>query len=109
MLPKFITRRLGVIDPEEFNAYRSVIPASVFVNVEREGKVYVIRVKSIDNKKLSKDLLISQANNNDEIVDAINDLVLMYRKVPEAYRPYFKGILQPEGRVKQKELTLVKA
>lgn len=110
MLPKFIARRLGYsIDPEELNAYRSVIPNHVLVNIDKQGRNYVIRVKTIDDKKLSKDLLVTQARNQDEIVDMINDLVLMYRDVPEDYRPYFKRILTPEGNKRQeKDLVLVK-
>jgi hypothetical protein len=110
MLPRFVSKALGRIDPEEFNAYRSVIPSSVFVHIEPEGKSYIITIKSMDDKKLTKDLLISQGRNDDEIIDAINDLVLMYRNVPEVYRPYFKRILTPEGQIKkQKELVLVKS
>lgn len=109
MLPKFIAKRLGYIDPDEFNAYKSVIPEHVMVNITPDSGYLVVKVTSIDDKKLKDDLLISQAKNNDELVDVINDLVLMYRDVPEAYRPYFKRILQPEGQIKkQKELMLVK-
>ena len=109
MLPKFISRRLGYIDPEEFNAYRSVLPQHVLVNIRPEGKYRVVKITSIDDRPLD-DLLVSQARNNDEIIDVINDLVLMYRDVPESYRPYFKHELQPEGLIpKQDELVFARS
>ncbi len=109
MLSNYISRKLGRIDPDEFNAYRTVIPNTVFVHFEKEGNKQIITIKSIDDKKVD-DLLISEAKNNEEALDVINDLVLMYKNVPELYRPYFKRILTPQdGKSKQKDHTLVKS
>lgn len=108
-LSQYISKKLGRIDPDELNAYRSVIPDSIFVDVKESKGATVIRIKSLDDEVID-DLLVTQASNNqDEIVDMVNDLVLMYRNVPEHYRPYFKRILSPVGSPKKQEgLVLVK-
>lgn len=110
MLPNFIKRRLGyTIDPEELYAYRSVIPDTVFVHVDRNTYPYILRISEVDDKKIAKDLLVSQATNEEEVVDVINDMVLMYRNVPEIYRPYFRRVLSPDGaQKKETDLVLVK-
>ncbi len=98
------------IDPDELEAYRTVVPNTVNMHIEltKDHKL-IATVKMIDGKKLDDDFLITEAKNQDELITMINDLVLTYRHVPEIYRPYFRRILMPSDAKNTKEsLTLVK-
>jgi hypothetical protein len=110
-LHRTISKLVGYkIDPEELNAYRSVIPDTLNVNVKEQDGHFIIQVNTIEGKKID-DLLITEALGENNVVDMVNDLVLTYKRVPEEYRPYFKQILKPEGSspTKSEALTLVKA
>lgn len=98
------------IDPDELEAYRSVIPNEVDMHIESDGHTFIATVTSIDGHKPDSDFLITEASNRDELVTMINDLVLTYVHVPEIYRPYFKRALKLKGQHnKNDSLTVVKA
>lgn len=109
-MKRVATNLLGYkVDPDELDAYRSVIPSEVNVNIKKIDDLQVATIKEIDGKKV-QGLLITEAPSDKELLLMVNDLVLTYKDVPERIRPYFKQVLKPEGTTRlSKELTLVKA
>lgn len=100
-------------DPDLVAAYRTVIPSTIDLQITTKGDHYIAVIKSIDKKKLLKEeYLITEATSEDKLITMVNDLIFAYKEIPEAYRPYYKLILQPEkeGKIAPKEhLKLVKA
>lgn len=111
-MKELFTRLFGrwLVDPEVLNAYRTKIPNSINVRFdESDGKI-VISVVSIDGKPVpSKALLVTEANSKEEVIAMVNDLIMGYREVPLAYRPWFEESLELQGSLNSKRATLVKA
>ena len=107
---KLKIRILGV-DPETFIAYRTAIPTTIDLRVDSIGDSFVATINSIDKQDLPEsEFLITEAQSQEELIDMVNDLVFSYKQIPEAYRPYYKRTLQPQGEVRQTgSLELVKA
>lgn len=99
------------LDPETFIAYRTAIPLTIDLRIDTIGDSFVATIKSINKQDLPKEeLLITEAHSQEELVNMVNDLVFSYKKIPEAYRPYYKNTLQPQGAIrKTNKLELVKA
>lgn len=109
-LNKIRTELLGV-DPELVEAYRSAIPSAINLQINVKGDSYVATIKTVDNEKLPKEVfLITEAQSSEALVDMVNDLIFSYKNIPEAYRPFYKQILRPQGSVaKTENLRLIKA
>lgn len=99
------------VDPDVLNAYRSAIPSTINLDISLRGDSYIATVKSIDHKKLPKEVfLVTEAQNPDSLITMVNDLILSYKDIPDIYRPYYKQILRPRGDVSRtKNLELTKA
>lgn len=99
------------IDPETFIAYRTTIPSTIDLRIETIGDNFVATIESLDKHELPKEeLLVTEAKSQDDLIDMVNDLIFSYKQIPEAYRPYYKGTLRPQGDVrKTSKLELVKA
>ncbi len=99
------------IDPDQLDAYRSAIPENVQLRFTQNGDTVMAIVTGIDNKPVPKSVfLITEAEDNDKLVDQINDLIFTYKGIPEEYRPFYRQALTPEGSIAQAEsLSLVKS
>lgn len=106
-----IKLRIFGVDPDMFIAYRTAIPSAINLHIETVGDSFIATIKSVEGKDLPKEeLLITEAQSKDKLVDMVNDLIFSYKNIPETYRPYYKRTLQPEGAVREtKDLKLVKA
>jgi len=98
------------LDPDLVNAYRTAIPSTIDLQIQVKGDSYIATIKTIENEKLPKEtFLITEAQSSDALVDMVNDLIFSYKNIPEAYRPSYGRILQPQGSVVRTEnLKLVK-
>ena len=99
------------IDPDSRDAFRSAIPGSVQLSFSQNGDTVIATVTGIDHQPLPKTVfLITEANDDDQLVDQINDLIFTYKNIPEEYRPFYRQALKPEGNIAQAEsLSLVKS
>lgn len=95
-------------DPDELNAYRSVIPDSIRINQAVEDGVIVIRVTSINGEELPENtLLITEAKKKSDVVAKVNDLIMTHYDVPDNLRRYYEKTFQLEGHL-NKNAVLVK-
>ena len=111
-IPSFLTRVLGYrVDPDTLIAYRTAIPSTVDLQINTRGDHYIAIIKRIEKERLQKnELLVTEAQTKDELVDMVNDLIFTYKNIPAVYRPYYKQILKPQGDVAPtNDLKLVKA
>jgi hypothetical protein len=106
---KDILWRIFGPDPDELNAYRNVIPNSIQFSNVKEGDDFIIKITQIDDDILDDStLLITQAKTKDQIVPAVNDLVMTYFDIPLSLRRYYEKNLVLQGQL-NKNATLVKA
>lgn len=105
-----VVAHLTPVNPEDVTAYRSTIPQTIDVSIERHAGMMVATINSIDGETIDG-LLVTEAQTFDEIVDNVNDLLFTYLKMPGKIRPFYSRILQPSSKtVKQSgKLTLVRA
>lgn len=106
--------RLSGVDPDSVAAYQTVLPHSIRVNVKNDDGFLIAKIEKVDNKDLSKGLLITEAKDMDSLINNVNDLLFTYVDMPPQIRPYYGTIFKPENRhthtnIKSKELTLIKA
>lgn len=107
LMEKFKYRVFGA-DPESVAAYQTVLPHNIYVRMKKDGSYLIAKIDAVDDKKLEKSLLITEAKDIDSLVSNVNDLLYTYVNMPLNIRPYYGNVFKPEG-YKTKELKGVKA
>lgn len=96
-------------DPDELNAYRNVIPDTIQFSNTKEGDTFIIKITQMNDDVFDDGtLLITQAKMEDQIVPAVNDLVMTYFDIPLSLRRYYEKNLVLKGKL-NKNATLIKA
>ena len=111
-MKELLTKWFGrwLVDPEVLNAYRTKIPNKLTIKLDKSDDKILVSVTSIDGKPVpEKALLVTEAHSEEDVIAMVNDLIMGYREVPLAYRPWFEESLELEGAFNKKNATLVKA